>query len=601
VCGIFGIVGEKYRAEADSFTSALKHRGPDDSGTMHDDSVKLTLGHTRLSIIDLSQEAHQPMSINGYTIVFNGEIYNYRELRRRLEGEGERFSTDSDTEVILRTYIRYGEETPKLLRGMFAFCIYDGNRKKMFLSRDRFGVKPLIYTFSKGHFRFSSELKPFLKNDIVPLVIDDISVMDYFSYGSIRQPRTIFEDFYTLMPSHSMTVDIESLEHSISRYYDYFENALSLPVIESYEDAVSATRETLERATKYHMVADVDVGAFLSGGVDSTAVVALMQRIGGRRVETFSIGFQGETGVTDETDIARRSASTIGTIHHTTKVDERYIEDIFDDFIESIDQPSIDGINTYIVSKETSGELKVALSGLGGDEIFAGYGHFATISTESVKRRGIAGRLGDMVNDMRPNRFTRPYAMRGKSPEMALEVARRSVSPLSMKERDRLYNTKSRQKRVGSVIQRVSAAEIDGYMLNTLLRDSDITSMAHSLELRPVLLDHELVELALSLPDRFKISGGAQKAIFIDSVRDLLPQEVIQRKKSGFEMPFPLWMNGVLRERVEKAYESETARYLFGDGFVEKSLKRIGRGESKRLDWKNFIFLYWIERHGIEI
>lgn len=602
MCSIYGTIGKNYKNMEKTFSKELHHRGPDDSGVYCDESASLTLGHTRLSIIDPSSHAHQPMSDESgkYILVFNGEIYNYQEIKKELISLGYEFHTNSDTEVVLKSYIEYGEECVSHFRGMFAFCVYDKQKEELFLARDRFGIKPLIYTFLDGQFVFGSELKPFLKSDTIPKKLSSEAMSEYFTYGSVKQPNTMLEGVYQLEPGHSMTVKFDRT-HEIKRYYDYVSESEKLPKIKSYEKAVTKVREELEIATKYHMVADVEVGAFLSGGVDSTAVVAMMKHYSDKQINTFSVGFKNKTNIEDETDIATRSAKQMGCKHHNIKIDDAYVENIFDDFIGSIDQPSIDGINTYIVSRETAKEMKVALSGLGGDEIFAGYPHFKTISEYAKQKKGLVSFVGQKLNSIRPNRFTNKYEFVGESEEIALDKQRTIHKDLNKILKKTLPTTHYPLTTNLSSIQKISKSEIDNYMLNTLLRDNDVLSMAHSLEVRPILLDHKLVELAFSLDDSFKIRGGMLKSVFVDSVQDIIPSEVWQRKKTGFEMPFVDWMNGGLNKEFLQVVNSPKANKIFNQDYLKNLYIRVNTKSLKRVDWMSFVFLSWIERYKIEI
>jgi asparagine synthase (glutamine-hydrolysing) len=349
-------------------------------------------------------------------------------------------------------------------------------------------------------------------------------------------------------------------------------------------------------------VADVEVGAFLSGGVDSTAVVAMMKHYSDKQINTFSLGFKHKTNVEDETDIAKRSAKYLGCKHHSIKIDDDYVVSIFDDFIDSIDQPSIDGINTYIVSLETAKEMKVALSGLGGDEIFAGYPHFKTISEYSNQKRGRMSFIGERLNNIRPNRFTNKYSFTGLDEELALEKQRAINKDLTkILKNNSAFSIQSLIFDNLSSIQKISKSEIDNYMLNTLLRDNDVLSMANSLEVRPILLDHKLVELAFSLNDSFKVRDGTLKSIFIDSIKDIIPSEVWQRKKTGFEMPFSSWMNNGLNSKFLKVIDNPKTKDIFQVDFLNSLKNRVKCKNLKRADWMVFIFLSWLVKYDINI
>ena len=403
------------------------------------------------------------------------------------------------------------------------------------------------------------------------------------------------------MPGHSIKVKLDK-SYEITKYYDYVQESSRLPKIESYSEAVIKVREELEIATQYHMVADVEVGAFLSGGVDSTAVVAMMKHYSDKQINTFSLGFKHKTNVEDETDIAKRSAKYLGCKHHSIKIDDDYVVSIFDDYIDSIDQPSIDGINTYIVSLETAKEMKVALSGLGGDEIFAGYPHFKTISEYSNQEKGLTSFLGQKLNKIRPNRFTNKYEFIGLEEEVSIEKQRIINKDLTkiLINNSKLKINNSKLNKLSS-IQKISTNEIENYMLNTLLRDNDILSMAHSLEVRPMLLDHKLVELGFSLKDDFKVRDGFLKSVFVDSVKDIIPSEVWQRKKTGFEMPFTAWMNDGLNDKFKRVLNSDKAESIFVKDYVNALKSRVNEKKVKRNDWMSFVFLCWLERYEVEI
>ena len=602
MCSIYGTIGKNFKNIENIFSKELHHRGPDDCGIFYDNINSLSLGHTRLSIIDLSCHGHQPMLSNdcNYILTFNGEIYNYQEIKNDLISLGYNFTTNTDTEVVLKSYIEFGKDCINLFRGMFAFCIYDKLKKELFLARDRFGIKPLIYTFLDDQFIFCSELKPFLKSNFISKKLSHVALGQYFKYGSVTQPNTMLDGVYQLMPGYSMVVKFDNTS-SIKCYYDFIKESLNFPKIGTYTEAVDQVRNRLEEATAYHMVADVDVGAFLSGGVDSTAVVALMKKHSLNKISTFSVGFKDKTGIEDETDVATRTATHFGCNHRNIKIDSPYVENIFDDFIESLDQPSFDGFNTYIVSLEAAKELKVAISGLGGDEIFAGYPHFELISKYSKRKKGIISYYGKKLNKLRPNRFTKKFEFFGIDEYSALDQQRTIVNNFN-----KLFNDKEtipmfkKLQRLSSV-QKISYAEIGNYMLNTLLRDNDILSMAHSLEVRPVLLDHKLVELAFSLQDNYKIRNDLLKSVFVDSVKDIIPQEVWLRKKTGFEMPLCHWMNGCFNRRFKSLVNSNISRMIYSTYYADCLNRRVQSKKALRKDWLNFIVLSWLDKYDLEL
>ena len=583
MCGIYGFIGKEYR-EID-FRDELRKRGPDGDGVFYDENI--TLGHTRLAILDL-ENATQPMEFDNLVIVFNGEIYNYKELREELKKDGYSFYTNSDTEVLLKGFHKWGSGVLERLRGMFAFCIYDKKNKKLFLARDRFGIKPLIYGFFGKRFVFSSELKPIFKS-FLPKKLNYKALASYFRYGSISQPDTILDGFYFLMPGHFMEVDFD-LNYKIKKYYDL---ALTTPFeVSSYDEAIKLTRQKLQEATKYHLVSDVEVGAFLSGGIDSSAVVGLMREFK-KDINTFSVGFSERVGVVDESEIAKRVAKFFGTKHHSIKINSDYVKKIFDEFILSIDMPSIDGINTFIVSKEASKKVKVAISGLGGDEIFGGYPHFKFI----IQKKPFFAKVAKFIHSINPNRFTNPYKFVGLDEFESVEL-QRSVNLEKVLKGE--FNFEIFKEQNLTPLQKITLFEIRNYLLNTLLRDSDVLSMANSLELRPVLLDHKLVEFAFWLRDDFKIRDGRMKAVFVDAIKDLIPKEVYTRKKSGFEMPYVFWMNGIFNKEFLSLLEDKTLEEIFEKSYLENLKKRVKFKKTQRRDWMMWIFLKYLKHYKVE-
>jgi len=602
MCGIYGTISINYKNIGQKFSKDLSHRGPDDNGIFFDHSNNLALGHNRLSIIDLSNQAHQPMmdESKSYVVVFNGEIYNFKELKQELVSLGYNFNTNSDTEVVLKSFIHWGEICIQKFRGMFAFCIFNKKNRSLFLARDRFGIKPLIYSFLDDQFIFSSELKSFLNSNFVTKKLSNQAVSELFQYGSVKQPNTMLEGVYQLLPAHCMTIKIDR-SYEIKKYYDYVKESKKLPKIDSYNEAVLKVREELELATKYHMVSDVDVGAFLSSGIDSTAVVALMKLYSDKQINTFSIGFKNKTYVQDETVIASRTAKQLGCNHQNIKIDDEYVENIFDDFIESIDQPSIDGMNTFIVSKETAKNMKVALTGTGGDEVFAGYTHFKFISQYASKKKNLISFVGQQLNKLRPNKFTKKYDYMGVNATKAVEMKRSLGINLDKILINPCYGSFSISEDQLSSIQIVSKHEIDNYMLNTLLRDNDVLSMAHSLEVRPILLDHKLVELAFSLDDNFKVRNGTLKSVLIDSVKDIIPIEVYKKRKQGFAMPFINWMNKPLNKKFAQVIFNPKLNSVFTQAYLQQLQDRVKSKKLESVDWLSFIFVSWLIKYSIQV
>jgi asparagine synthase (glutamine-hydrolysing) len=620
MCGIAGIFGSSMPAIAAAMSAAIAHRGPDDEGLFADAAEGIALAHRRLSIIDVSACGHQPMSYAGgrYTIVFNGEIYNFAKIRHELENLGHRFVSHSDTEVVLAAYAEWGEKSVQRLRGMFAFAIYDREAQSpgdtaLFLARDRFGIKPLYVTVRDSTLLFASELKALLASGLVPRRLDVEALWFYLSLGSVPQPRTILAGVEMLQPGHIMNVRRDrSIE--TKRYWDLAEAADAWRDDARGLDAQSAParlRELLEEATRLHMIADVPVGAFLSGGIDSTAVVGLMTRASGQRIRTFSVGFAGDDTVADEREWARLAARRFDSEHTEIVVSGHEVAAQFDDLVAAIDQPSLDGTNTYLVSQAASRELKVALSGLGGDELFAGYPHFRRLQRAARWDRRL-GPMHDLVQHV-PGRFLHDRDFLASTPEgryASLRSLAAGESKLSMLNGDvgarvtgtsmeKLYEPLLSDKR--SSIAQTTYVETKRYLVDTLLRDADAMSMACSLEVRPVLLDHRLAEFAFALPDRLKV-GVVNKQVFVDAVRDVLPPELLTRKKTGFELPLQSWLSGPLRERALAAFSSATARSLFSHAFIAATLEDLRQRQRPLIRiWAYLMLIEWCGAYGIEI
>jgi asparagine synthase (glutamine-hydrolysing) len=598
MCGIAGAFGTSPPRVAAAMGDALAHRGPDDSGLFEDAGVAFAF--RRLSIIDLTPCGHQPMPYaNGrYWIVFNGEIYNFAELRRDLETQGHRFVSHSDTEVILAGYAQWGEEVVQRLRGMFAFAIYDRDDASLFLARDRFGIKPLYFTTRGSTFLFASELKAMLAAGVSPR-LDLEAFWFYVSLGSVPQPHSALAGVEMLPAGNVMRVR-RDLEYSTRRYWDL---ADAPPVDVKPADAPRRLRALLEEATRLHMVADVPVGAFLSGGIDSTAVVGLMTRASGQRIRTFSVGFaDGDGSVADERAWARLAAQRFGSVHSDVVVTGEEVAAQFDHLVRAVDQPSLDGTNTYLVSQAASRELKVALSGLGGDELFAGYPHF--------RRLHRAGRLSRWSNILRyvPARFLHDRELIAMSPAeryatlrvLADDEAKRAIVhpdldrgiPLAA-----LYTLDGARGR--DAVAQTTYVETRRYLADTLLRDADAMAMAWSLEVRPVLLDHKLAEFAFGLPASLKL-GKINKPVLVDAVRDLLPPELLSRKKTGFELPLQSWLIGPLRERALDAFASEAARTLFARPYlVETTAMLRERRRPPLRTWAYLVLVEWVRAFGV--
>jgi asparagine synthase (glutamine-hydrolysing) len=623
MCGICGFTGSRQDARLASMVGALHHRGPDDSGTWTSDAA--SLGMARLAVIDVTAAGHQPMAADGdlIHIVYNGEVYNFADERRRLESSGVRFRSSSDTEVVLRLYERYGDDFVSHLRGMFALAILDARRgpgrERLVLVRDQLGIKPLLYAEVGGRLVFASEIKALLASGLVEPRIDPNALRTLLTYGAVLQPRTMIEGVKALLPGHRLIV-----EHGVSRVERYWSLELDRRSglrDRPYAEQVDAVAAALEESARLQLVSDVPLGAFLSGGVDSAILVAVMTRALGTRVKTFSVGFAGEAEDIDESGDAERMARHLGTDHTTSIVRGTDVRDRIANIACALDQPSVDGVNSYFVSLAARRDVTVAVSGTGGDELFAGYPWFITMAqataretrepwramarsmvAAAARHRALDGLLrrrgGGRIHRLRRASFVGAYAetyqifgpvgaARLLSPSIA-DAARAGVAPhRDLAPFDQLPH--------GSSVERVSALATRGYLTNQLLRDIDAVSMAHSLEVRVPYLDPVVVDTALSLPDSAKLGDvdradayattyrdSGAKRVLIDVGRRWLPSHFDVQRKRGFAMPFAEWLRGPLQDVLNDTVNRHvaTTRGLLDPNAVESVRERFQRHQT---------------------
>lgn len=604
MCGIAGRVFVS-KGDVRRMVGAMHHRGPDDAGVFSDGVV--TLGHARLAIFDTTEGGHQPMSTDDGSIqlVFNGEVYNFRAERQALEAKGYRFKTQSDTEVVLRLYQEYGESFLTKLRGIFALAIYDKRqgqgREFLLLARDPFGIKPLLYAEVEGGIVFASELKAMLASGVVERAIDTEALQQLLSLGSVYQPRTLVAGVRALPSAHYMKVNKNG--SSLTRYWSYgFDRVAGLREL-PYPDQVERFRAALTESVKLQMVADVPVGAFLSGGVDSSLIVALMARETGGHVKTFSVGFEEGANATDESFEAEAIARHLATDHTRVLVTAGDMVAHLEKFVSGLDQPSVDGLNSYFVSHAAAQGVTVSLSGTGGDELFLGYPWFANIQNSfdgahptpgiSFARR-LARRIAFLGRHARHGHpavvdsaafseaFGRQYHCFGPAAahDLLSPIRRRNVSSRSFADDlmpcDELAG--------GELLDRASVFCLNGYTRNQLLRDIDACSMAHSLEVRVPFLDVGLMDFALSLPVSSKLRMNSRtldpnasyaesgvKRIVCDVAQKYLSQDFLTaRAKKGFALPYADWLKGPLAEILADtmSMESVTKAGLFDPASV---------------------------------
>jgi asparagine synthase (glutamine-hydrolysing) len=602
MCGITGFV-EKNSTPAAPFDreqliarmcTVMSHRGPDDQGTMVDDTV--ALGMRRLSIIDLAG-GHQPMTSSDgeVTIVFNGEIYNYRELRQHLQSKGYQFRTKSDTESILHSYEEYGDACVDQLRGMFAFALWDGRRRKLLIARDRVGEKPLYYSVTDhGTVVFGSEIKCLLQHPEVSREIDPVAVDAYLTFGYIPDPLSIFKGISKLPPGHLLTVSVGKIH--IKQYWDFPHEESSDLTEQQYIDEL---RERLQESVRMRLVSDVPLGAFLSGGVDSSTIVAFMTREMSEPVKTFSIGFKEDSY--DELKYARMVANRFGTDHHELIVTPD-VCGIIDKLICHFDEPFADQsvIPTYYVSKLARDHVTVVLSGDGGDELFAGYTRYAVdLSRQRFERLPRFFR----DNVMRSLSERMPHGARGRNYlyNVALNPIERYIDNISVfttlnraslysrqfidslaetRRATDIYRDFAQQVKAGDQIDRLLYLDSKTYLPGDILTKVDRMSMAVSLEARVPLLDHELIEFVARMPSSLKMKGNEAKYIFKRAIKGIVPDEILTRPKQGFGVPIGTWINDQLKERIHDTLRDSVTRqrgYLRGE-YIDVLLDEHERG-----------------------
>ncbi len=579
MCGIAGVISARHgdgdrEAMVRRMIARQRSRGPDDDGLVS--SGLATIGMCRLAIFDPAH-GHQPMTTpdGRFHLVFNGAIYNFRELRGELAGRGWQFRTQCDTEVLLAAYGQYGEQCVKRLRGMFAFAIWDTQTRTLFAARDPFGIKPFYYAqLPGGTFVFASELNGLLASGLVPREIDPMAVGDYLAWFAVPAPRTIYRGIANLPPGHAVKVDATG-RCTVAPWW-HLPSAVRVQAAGSYGDFTHELRGRLEDTIRAHRVADVPVGAFLSGGLDSSAVVGLMTATGASRLKTFSLIFN--EAEYSEHSSARLAAQAFGTDHHEEVLTGRQVAEDLPGIIGSFDQPTGDGINTYYVSRAAhAGGVKVALSGLGGDELFGGYPSFRDMPRmarliplwrhlPTAVRRRVVGYL--RAGGARSQKLA-DFLLYARDLNELCSLRRRILSEggrmaLLAPEARRLAERQGPNHPMlddfvfellgADPFQIVSAWEMRTYMADVLLRDSDVFSMSNSLELRVPFVDRTFVEWWWNQPREFKLRRGNPKSALSDAVAGLVPAAIRTRPKQGFTLPFALWMRGELRPFLEETF-----------------------------------------------
>jgi len=621
MCGIAGLLfspnsnnDKNHQDTLSQMLDRLAHRGPDDRGEEQfqlPTGKQLYLGHQRLSIIDLSPKGHQPMHNEDGSVWLssNCEIYNFRELRQELSSRYNFFS-QSDTEVLLRAYQAWGIECLDRFRGMFAFAIWDSRKNKIFLARDRLGIKPLYYYSDDSHFIFASEVRSMLASGLISRTINPSGFHHYLAFGNLRAPDSIYMEIKELEPGHYIEIDCNNSQYSKRRYWSPLNTSTTKFASGNQADLPSLLQDSID----LRMVSDAPLGAFLSGGIDSSAVVAvasesnlLSQSHQSQSVQpalkTLSVGFSEKEF--DESEYASWVAKKFNTDHTSINLLEKDLLETLPDVIAAMDQPTVDGVNTYIISRAANRlGLKVALSGLGGDELFGGYESFklaprlARIESllewmPSSLRRVFGQFMGKMIldgdrgtklshwinkqwNGCHVYFLLRSLFCEGQLRELFQDpdLAQTEIDKHWQYTQELLEPVKSR-----GIQDQISYLELTHYMTCTLLRDTDVMSMAHSLEVRVPLIDHKLVEYMFAMPEKLKFFGEGPKPLLIKSLAKKLPNSLVHRKKMGFTLPFETWMRkGVLRQEVESVLLSPCPAL---DGLLSES--------KVRAVWKDFL------------
>lgn len=631
MCGIAGIVGNHIdesvpHSAIQNMTEALAHRGPNAQGVWR--GTHCLLGHRRLSIIDLSEAGHQPFkSQDGrYVLVYNGELYNYKALKLELQraeyGSGHLpylFKTSSDTEVVLAAYLRWGTSCLQRFNGMFAFAIWDNRDEKLMVARDRLGVKPLYYQLKNKTLLFASEIRALMQSGLIKKKTNAQSVAEYVQYATVHAPKTILQDVLVLMPGHFLEFRPHHSEFKIQPYWDinqFTKNKQEL----SYQDTCKQINKLLTDAVERRLVADVPFGAFLSGGIDSSAVVGLMSQVSSEKIRTFNVSFDEHEF--SESRYARQIASKFNTEHHEIKLTPNDFLQQLPEALHAIDHPSGDGPNSYIVSKATKqAGITMALSGLGGDELFAGYSIFKQIHALEKKawlniiprfgRKWVGNFIATQKNSIQGDKIKALLDLLSLDAFNAYPINRKLFNPKDYTgllhepvNTDHFITqllTKIKTDKT-HVLSKVSLFEIHTYLQNVLLRDTDQMSMAVALEVREPFLDHTLVEFVLGIKDEYKYPH-TPKQLLVDALGNLLPNDLVNRPKMGFVLPWKTWLKEDLKDFCAANINEFANRSFVNKEYVQLIWHRFLHNDPKitwSRVWHLIVLNHWLTTHHIE-
>ena len=639
MCGIAGIFalndqGKKLLSKTNDAIQTLNKRGPDAHGVYQHGCV--SLGHTRLSIIDTSEASAQPMTDGSgrYTIVYNGEFYNYKSVRRELQADGVKFSSEGDTEVLLQLYIKEGEKCVEKVNGFFAFAIYDKEEQSLFVARDRLGIKPLLYFQDEDKIIFASELKALIQYEI-PREIDHVSLFTYLQLNYVPAPYTMLNNVKKLEPGCSLTVSNQEILPP-KRYYEIAYNPSKTVDVEvdNYQSAKDTLYKKMDQAVEIRLVSDVPLGTFLSGGIDSSIITSLAaQKVSG--LSSFSIGFKDEPFF-DETEFARSLAKKAGTKHTVFEVSNKDLFENLENVLDYFDEPFADSsaIAVYILCQQTKGHISVALSGDGADEIFSGYNkHMAEYKARNP------GLKEQLVKSLAPIIDKLPQSRNSSISNLSRQLSKFSSGAklgnklrywqwatiideeeanylIKEKKSNRLqrlsddgFSYKKRKEHFLHTIQKtgdindVLLTDMNLVLQNDMLKKVDCMSMANSLEVRTPFLDHDVVDYAFSLPVDFKINRRMRKKILIDTFGHLLPEALLDRPKKGFEVPMLKWLRTDLKPMIENDLLGnkfiEQQGIFNGEAIVNLKAKLFSNnpGDSAATVWAIIVFQYWWKKH----
>ncbi|SFV63120.1 Asparagine synthetase [glutamine-hydrolyzing] [hydrothermal vent metagenome] len=625
MCGIVGFVDFKKKSTKEvlkNMTNVIAHRGPDDAGYSFylNEKESIGLGHRRLSVLDLSSDGHQPMSFKNLTIVYNGEVYNFHAIREELIEVGFTFDSNSDTEVILKSFDHWGIKAVDKFIGMFAFFIYDKDRKKCYIVRDRAGVKPLYYYWKSGVFLFGSELKSFHQHPNFEKIVSKDSLAQFLQYGYILQPYSIFENTFKLKAGHYLELNLKEQSFEEKKYWDVYDFYKKPKLELSEAEVISESEKILKKAIDYRMVSDVPVGVFLSGGYDSSLVTALLQSDRKEKINTFTIGFH-EKGF-DEAPYAKSVSEHLGTNHTEYYCTQKDAKEILPKLVDIYDEPFGDSsaIPTILVSQLAREKVTVALSADGGDEIFAGYNKYDAVIDFYNRYNSYPKRLRHLcASSMRLTRkFTPSYALSRKLDIRASIIKSDTLSELlkvsSQKYKNRDIQTLFKKEvdflktsfdddlssSVEEDLNQLLAVDYKTYMNDNILTKVDRATMSVALEGREPLLDQNIIEFLAQVDSKIKYKNRNKKYILKEITHKYLPKKLMDRPKKGFSVPIFEWFKDELKEYI--LYYLDTKRIeeegIFNSDVVAYKREQYLGGNLKDINeiWYLLIFEMWYEK-----